>query len=282
MRNLFLFFRRFSNLLFFLLLQVVAILLLVKYNKSHEAAYMQLTYEITGRINKQANKVETWFNLGENNRSLAEENNRLKNILPENFTSIDTAGRLVADTIKWDTTGKQRKYLYRMARVVNNSVGFQNNYITLERGSMQGVNKGQAVVSAGGIVGMVIDVSGNYAIVMSLLHHNSRPTVMLKNSRVSGTLIWDGKNPSLLQLTGIPKSTKLAKGDTLLTSNLSINFPPGLMVGTIDKVEAEKAGNNYILQVKPGANFFSLQFVDVIENLFGKEQMELEARAKKQ
>lgn len=282
MRNLFLFFRRFSTLVFFLFLQVVAILLLVKYNKSHEAAYMQLSYEITGRINKQANKVESYFSLGENNRRLAEENNRLKNTLPQNFTSIDTTGRLVADSVKWDSTGQQRKYLYRMARVVNNSVSFQNNYITIERGSFQGVTKGQAVVAAGGIVGVVTDASNNYATVMSLLHRNSRPTVMLKNGLVSGTLIWDGRNPSLLQLTGIPKSTKLAKGDTVLTSNLSINFPPGLMVGTIDKVEEDKGGNNYILQLKPGANFFSLQFVDAIENIMGKEQAELEAKAKKQ
>ena len=282
MRNLFLFFRRFSTLIFFLLLQAVAILMLVKYNKSHEAAYMQWSYEITGKINKQANKVETWFSLGENNRRLAEENNQLKNKLPENFTSIDTTGKLVADSAKWDTTGKQRKYIYRMARVVNNSVSFPNNYVTIERGGRQGVTKGQAVVCAGGIVGMVTDVSDNYATVMSLLHRNSRPTVMLKNGLISGTLVWDGRNPSLLQLTGIPKSTKLAKGDTVLTSNLSINFPPGLMVGTIDKVEEEKAGNNYILQLKPGANFFSLQFVDVIENIMGKEQAELEAKARKQ
>lgn len=282
MRNLFLFFRRYATFIFFLFLQVMALLMLVKYNKSHEAAYMQLAYEVTGKINRQANKVETYFNLGENNKRLAEENNQLKNSLPQNFTSIDTTGRLVADSIKGDSTGKQRKYLYRVARVVNNSVAFQNNYITIERGSNQGVQKGQAVTCAGGIVGMVTDVSANYATVMSLLHRNSRPTVMLKNGQVSGTLIWDGYNPSLLQLTGIPKSTKLAKGDTLLTSNLSINFPPGLMVGTIEKVEEDKAGNNYILQVKPGANFFSLQFVEAIENLMGKEQTELEARAKKQ
>ncbi len=282
MRNLILFFRRFSNTLFFLLLQVVAILMLVKYNTSHEAAYMQLAYELTGKINKQANRVETYFNLGENNKRLAEENNQLKNTLPDNFTSIDTTGRMVLDSAKWDTTGKQRKYLYRVARVVNNSVSFQSNYITIERGSSQGITKGQAITCAGGIVGMVTDVSSNYATIMSLLHRNSRPTVMTKNGLVSGTLIWDGKNPSLLQLTGIPKSTKLAKGDTILTSNLSINFPPGLMVGTIDKVAEDKAGNNYILQVKPGANFFSLQYVNAIENIKGKEQADLEAKARKQ
>ena len=243
---------------------------------------MEMTYELTGKVSKQTNAIEDYLSLGENNRRLAEENAALKNMMSSSFTKMDTLAHFVTDTTKWDTVGQQRKYFYRVAKVVNNSVSSQNNYITIERGTRQGVEKGQAVACAGGIVGIVTDVSSNMAVVMSLLHRNSRQSVMLKHSLVTGTLTWDGKNPELLQLGGIPKSTKIAKGDTLLSSNLSINFPPGLMVGTLDKIEEEKSGNNYILQVKPGANFFSLQFVDVIENVFFKEQTELETRIKKQ
>lgn len=282
MRNIFVFLRRFSYLLSFLILQVVAIGLLVSYNRSHEAAYLQFSYEITGKINKQANKVETWLSLGDNNKRLAQENTDLKNNLPYNFISLDTTGRVVMDSVKWDSTGMQRKYFYRTARVVNNSVAFQTNTITIERGTAQGVTKGQAVTCAGGIVGIVTDASSNYAIVMSLLNRNSRQSVMMKYSNAWGTLTWDGKNPTLLQLSGIGKSTKVAKGDTVLSSNLSMAFPAGLMVGTIEKVELEQGGNNYLLQIKPGANFSSLQYVDVIENTFAKQQAELEAKAKKQ
>lgn len=252
--------------------------MLVKYNKSYEATYLQTAYEITGKINKQANKVETYFSLGENNRKLAEENTALKNRLPSNFINSDTTIKIVADSIKWDSTGKQRKYIYRLAHVINNSVSLQNNYITLERGKLQGINRGQAVVSAAGIVGIVVDASNNMAIVMSLLHRNSRTSVMLKKDLTNGILIWDGKTPNLLQLTGIPKSAKPEKGDTVLTSNISFNYPSGLMVGTIKKIEIEPGGNNYILQVQPGANFYSLQYVNVVENLFQQEQADLEAK----
>jgi len=282
LRNLFLFLRRFSYLLSFLILQVVAISLLVSYNRSHEAAYLQLSYEVTGRINKQANKVETWLSLGENNKRLAQENTDLKNGVPYNFISLDTTGRIMVDSAKWDSTGMQRKYFYRTARVVSNSVNIPTNTITIERGTAQGVKKDQAVVCAGGIVGVLVDANDNYGIVMSLLNRNSRQTVMMKHSNAWGTLSWDGKDPTLLQLSGIGKSTKVVKGDTVLTSNLSRNFPIGLMVGTVEKVELEQGGNNYLLQIKPGANFSSLQYVDVIENLFGKQQAELEAKAKKQ
>lgn len=282
MRNLFLFIRRFSTLLFFLVLQGLSIALLVNYNKSQQAAYMEMSYEVTGKISKQANEIKSYLTLGENNRRLSEENAQLKNGLPSSFMELDTAGHVVSDTTKYDSTGKTRKYIYRVAKAINNSVAFQNNYITLELGRLQGVERGQAVVSAAGIVGIVTDVSNNMAIVMSLLHHNSRQSVMLRHSLVSGTLTWDGRNPQQLQLGGISKSTKVAKGDTVLSSNLSINFPPGLLVGTIDVVEQEKSGNNYLIQVKPGANFASLQYVHIIQNIYFKEQAELEARPKKQ
>jgi rod shape-determining protein MreC len=276
MRNLFLFFRRFSVLISFLLMQGIALGILVHYNQSHQAWYMQAAYEVTGRINGQASKVSTYFGLKENNRLLAEENTRLQNGATSSFMMIDTTARQVIDSAKWDTTGMQRKYYYRTAQVVSSTVTSQKNYVELQRGSSQGVAKDQAVVSAGGIVGIVTDVSGNFAAVMSLLNRDARTYVLMKKDLAGGVLSWDGKSPDHLQLT-IPKSSDVKVGDTVLTSNLS-NYPPGLMVGRVDKVEDEAGSGNHMLQIKPGANFRSLQYVDVIENLFLKEQQQLQER----
>lgn len=282
MRNFFLLLRRFHVLLIFLVFQVVSMVLLVQYNRSHQSRFMEVAYEVTGRIDKRYMAITSYFSLGENNRKLAEENNRLRNLLTQNFTSIDSSSRLVKDTMRVDSNLVLRKYLWRSARVINNSVSGQNNYITLERGRNQGIKPEMAVMSAGGIVGVVTDVSDNMAIVMSLLHRKSATSVLLKNTGTNGILDWNGKNPGLLQLNGIPKSVPLKLGDTVLTSNISLNFPPGLMVGTIAKIEKDSEGNNYKLQIKPGTNFYSVDYVDVIENLFLQEQREIEQRTKKQ
>jgi rod shape-determining protein MreC len=282
MRNVFLLIQRFSILLLFLGLQVLSISLLVRYNKSHEARYLEWSYEITGRINKRYSTATGYLKLGENNRLLAAENNRLRNLLGSNFTTIDSSGRLVADSIGLDSSTTTRKFLWRNAKVVNNSVSSQNNMITIERGRLQGVAPDMAVMAPGGIVGLVTDVSNNMAIVMSLLHRKSSASVMLKRGGITGILDWDGRNPLLLQLNGIPKSAELKIGDTVLTSNISLNYPPGLMVGTVARFVPEKAGNNYAIDVRPGANFYSLEYVDVIENLQLNEQLELEKKAKKQ
>lgn len=254
-------------------------MILVHYNRSHRAWYMQASYELTGRINSQANKIESYFSLQENNRLLAEENARLKNELRQNFIQFDTTINIVADTMKWDSTGKPRKYFYRHALVVDNSISLQKNFITLQRGSSQGIDKDQAVTSAGGIVGIVTDANSNYSIVMSLLNRDTRTSVLMKKDLATGILTWDGRSPDRLQLT-ISKSSVISKGDTVLTSNSSDKFPPGLMVGIVESMEDEAGSGNHLLQIKPGANFRSLQYVDVIENYFLKEQTELQNRIK--
>jgi rod shape-determining protein MreC len=281
-RNIFLLIRRFSVLLLFLGLQIVSISMLVRYSKSHQAKYMQLAYEVTGKINKQYFGLTRYFSLAENNRNLAAENERLNNLLPQNFTLIDTSStEKFLSALVNDSTRLTRKYLWREARVINNSVGAQNNYITLERGKKQGITPDMAVISPSGIVGIVTDVSENMCVVMSLLHKKSNSSVALKNSGITGILEWNGYSPERLQLRGIPKSAKIAMGDTILTSNLSLNFPEGLMVGTIASFEEDEEGNNYRISIKPGANFYTLEQVYVIENLFLNEQKELEQRARK-
>lgn len=281
MRNIFLLIRRTSVFLLFVILQVLSLSMLVKYNRSQRAKYLEAAYEITGRLNKRYNNITRYFGLVENNRYLWEENNRLHNLSATNFTFIDTTASLVRDTVVVDSSRLIRKYLWRNARVINNSVSGQNNYLTLERGRLQGIGPDMAVMGPSGIVGRVTDVSSNMSIVMSLLHRKSVTSVMLKKGGITGILDWNGENPALLQLKGIPKSTEIKSGDTVLTSNLSLNYPPGLMVGTIAKAEKDKSGNNWFLEVKPGTNFYNLQHVNVIENLLMNEQQELENRAKK-
>ncbi|HEY0679160.1 MAG TPA: rod shape-determining protein MreC [Chitinophagaceae bacterium] len=280
MRNLFLFIRRYLNFLFFLLLQVIALSMLFRYNKFHEASFMAVAKEWTGGIYDRANNVEYYFHLKKTNDSLARENARLRNLLRSNFEGADTASKLVTDTIPFDSLGNTRKYLWREARVSNNSSSTQNNYITIHRGELQGVKKDMGVISPSGIVGTVVSTSANYATVMSLLHRQSRMRASLKNSGETGTVQWDGNSPLYLTLIDIPRSARINRGDSVVTS-YSDRFPPGLVVGTVQDIVEDKSSNFYTLRLKPATNFFNLQYVYVIENLQREEQIKLEEATKK-
>ena len=89
MRNVFLFIRKYSNFLFFLLLQIIALSFLFRYNKYHEAAFMNVAGEFTGSLNQRYSKVEYYFRLKKINEQLAAENLRLNQLLRENYERAD-------------------------------------------------------------------------------------------------------------------------------------------------------------------------------------------------
>jgi rod shape-determining protein MreC len=228
MRNVFLFIRRYFNFIFFLGLQVFSIWLIVHYNKYHNAVGSAYMNEVTGTVNKQYNKVDNFLQLKEKNDSLLSENEKLRNMLVEDFESPDTTGKVVVDSFPYDTLGGHRKWLYQKAKVVSNSVTTQNNYVVLNRGTAQQVNKDEGVIDPNnGVIGIVTDVSANFAVVMSLLHKDSRISAILKNDPTGGgSIVWDGKEPNYLSFINVRQSAKAKKGDTVITSGITPTFPP--------------------------------------------------------
>ncbi|MFN5361466.1 MAG: rod shape-determining protein MreC [Bacteroidota bacterium] len=276
MRNIFLFIQRYFTFISFLMLQIVCIVLLSRSSKSHDTFFSTAANEVTGRINRQYSGVTQYFALRETNRLLAEENTQLRNLLKDNF--IDTVAKQItmADSTMRDSSGRSRKFSFLPAHVIGNTVTLQYNYLTIERGSLQGVKKGMAVTSPQGIVGVVVEVGPNISRIMSLLHRKSKVSAMLKKDGVAGSLEWDGDDPSYLILTDIPKSSAIKPGDTVLTSTYSANFPPKLPIGTVNKISSDAESNFYTLRIKTAVNFFSIQYVYLIDNVYYQEQMDLE------
>ena len=281
MRNVFLFIRRYFTFLAFVAVQAVALWFLFTYNKFHRAKGLGWANEITGRINSKYKNVDDFFHLKAENQRLHRMNDSLLNLLPANFLQLDTSVRIVQDSIPFDTLGNYRRYIWRDAKVVYNTVNTQKNYIQINRGSNQGIRDNMAVINSdGSAVGVVVNVSPNFSQVMSLLHVQSKRSVTMKRTGSLGTIEWDGKNPLFLTLQNIPKSDSVAKGDTVMTS-VNSSFPPGFVVGTIDEVILDKSTNFYVLRLRTAANFFNLQQVHVIENAQYEEQAKLQEDTKK-
>ena len=281
MRNVFLFIRRHFNFLFFLVLQIIALSFLFRYNKFHEAAFLNVSTEITGRINEKYNGIEYYFQLKKTNESLVRENLILRQQLKENFEAPDSIRRLILDTIKVDSGRSLIKYRILEAKVVNNSVGSQTNYLTIHRGFAQGVRPNMGVTGPQGIVGSVVNVSENFATVMSMLHRQFKVVAKLKNSSETGTIDWDGQNPLFVTMRNIPKSAKVNKGDTVLTTQTSSLFPANLMVGTVYEIVPDNTTNFYILKIKTATNFSNIEYVYVVDNLQYDEQKRLEDSTRK-
>src|SRR5215212_1970853 len=141
MRNIFLFIRSHFNFLLFLVLQGFCLYLVFNYNRFHNAVFMNVANEVTGKVYQQYNSVEYYFQLKRTNDSLVKANEMLYNKLKQDFEMPDTVNKIAIDTIRIDSTEKYRKYLYMRAKVIGNSVSLPNNYIQLNRGNLQGVQK---------------------------------------------------------------------------------------------------------------------------------------------
>lgn len=276
MRNVFLFIRRHTNFLFFLVLQIIALSILFHYNKFHEAIFMNASTEITGRINNRYNTIEYYFQLKKTNESLLRENLRLRQLLKDNYEAPDSLNRLILDTVKVDSAHSVLKYKIMEAKVVSSTTSLQANYLTIHRGTAQGVRSNMGVIGPQGVVGTVVNASENYAIVMSLLHYHSSVIAKLKKGGDRGVIKWDGVSPLFVTMRDIPKSAGILQGDTILTSETSSKYPANTMVGTVYEVIEDNTTNFCTLKIRPSTNFYNLEYVYVVDNLQYDEQKKLE------
>jgi len=282
MRNIFLFIGRYFTFFVFLVFQVLALSFLFRYNKFHRAVGMGMANELTGWMNSKYANVDNYFHLKQESDRIHRVNDSLINLMKANFLNADTATTFVRDSIPYDTLGHRRRYIWRDAEVVSNSVNSDRNYIQINRGSKQGIKDNMGVLNSDlSLVGIVVNTSDNFSQVMSLLHVKNNVNAIMKKSGNAGTISWDGKNPLLLTMTGVPKSDTIAKGDTVLTGTYSLSFPPLKMIGTVASIVKDNSSSFYILRIKTAANFQNLQHVFVVENLQGDEQESLDKATRK-
>ncbi len=282
MRNIFLFIRRYFNVLLFLILEIVSLSMLFTYNKYHEAFMMGVTGDITGKFYGQYSQVKNYFHLKEENERLARQNLALIKALPQNFQTTSGEQLVLKDSIPVDSLGHFRKFIWRGANVINNTVQLaSNNYITLDKGSTDSINKDMGVIGPEGVVGTVVNVSPHVCVVMSLLHKFNQVSGMLAKTKDAGSIIWDGSAVDILTMRNIPKSVKVVKGDTVVTSTYSDKFPAGIPIGTIESIGSDPASNFYVLKIRSSTRFGRLQHVYVVENTLRSEQIALESETKK-
>ena len=277
MRNVFLFLKRYSVFILFLVLQGLALSMLFSYNRFHQTIYGMFSNEVAGNLNNRVNKVESFFTLSEQNQALRKQNAALLSYLPSGSVIPETSFQLVADTVKVDSLKSYRQYQYFDAKIISNSVFLQQNIMVLHRGSAQGIVPNMAVVGTDGLIGTVISVSENMSIVMSLLHRQSKVIAVLKKGSGLGEISWDGKDPRFLLLSKIPKTIVVKKGDTVVSSPYSDKFPPGLPIGYVEKIDQDQETNTYKLKIRTAVDFYSVQHAYIVKNLLQEEMDQLKS-----
>lgn len=275
MRNLLIFITKYNAFFLFLIFEISSLLIYIKYNSFQKATFINSTNKVTGTLFTQVSQLNGYLSLKEVNDSLARENASLRGQLKSAFYIDSVEKRKVVDTVY------KQQYTYIVARVINNSTNKRSNYITINRGTREGIAKDMGVICSSGVVGMVVDVSEHLAIVQSVLNKNTRFSAMLANNKEIGSFIWgadlDAKKGLL---TDIQNDAQPKLGELVVTSGYSL-FPTGIPFGKISNLHAKGGGLLLNVDVTLTVDFSKLEYVYVVNNKFAPEQTGLEAGQKK-
>ncbi len=202
------------------------------------------------------------LNVNEDNQRLERENQelRLEMVAMEEY-KIE-AERLRKELNMHEALAEQGRLT---AQVIGISPSPLFRSIRIDAGTMDGVELGQAVLSAQGLVGRVAATSWKHSDVMLIIDANSSIDVFIQRSRVRARVRGAGKDDNVgLDFEYLTRTADIEPGDTVLASGLGGIFPKGFLLGRVLKVESRAFGLHQQAVVEPAVDFSSLEVVSVL------------------
>jgi len=264
MRNLFAFFFRHHVFFVFILLEILAMGMIIQSHYYQASRFASSSNAGSGQLLENLRSATDYLSLRKINDLLAEENAQLKNKTLDSVVHIPSQ--------------EKGQYQYISAKIIKNSFNKRNNYITINKGLLHGIENGMGVCVNDGIVGIVRDVTEHYATVMSVLNKKTVISTRFAKSNHFGELLWDGKSHDFAQLHSVEKYVDVSVGDSLITNSYSSIFPEGIVIGTVNRFEREESANFYSIEVDLSVDFSDIDYVYVIKDLLKKERIDLESK----
>ena len=270
MQQIIYFFQKFKYFLFFLLLELIAVSFIFNNLNFHKSKFVNSANIVTGGLYKTLSDCTEYLHLRSDNNILSEENTRLKNILERAISKSSMIDSIIVDSTKY-----MQKYIYTEAKIINNNYSKPFNFLTINKGKRQKIDKEMAVINSKGIIGITEKTSNNYTRVQSILSKNSNINARIKGNTFYGTLKWDGIDYNTVQLHDIERQAPIKIGDTVETGGKSTIFPEGIPIGTVLKLSQGNTADNKI-DVKLFNDMSNLRYVYIVKNLDKEEILSLE------
>ena len=274
MRNLIAFLSKHSHWLVFLILEVISMVLLVRFNSYQGGVWFTSANALAGQVNTWRSQTEAYFYLEEVNTLLTRRNIELEQQLRHARQQLHSLRKTLPDSVRGLPRDVEHLRLIN-AKVVDNSVNKPDNLITLDKGSADGVRVNMGVACGTGVVGIVYLTSQHYSIVVPVLNVRSNISCSIVDRGYFGYLHWTGGAADVAYVDDIPRHAKFKKGDEIVTSGYSAVFPPGILVGKVTQIENSADGLSYRLQVKLSTDFGRLRDVCVIDDRSAVERLQL-------
>ncbi|MBR5149354.1 MAG: rod shape-determining protein MreC [Bacteroidaceae bacterium] len=280
MNSIFQFLYKHLHWIVFFALEILCFVLLFSYNSFQGSVYLSTANNVSARVVSARSRVTNYFGLAEVNDRLATQNAALLQRVEElealvALQQLDSLSQAEA-VQRVHRTG----YVITPAQIIDKSINRADNFMTLDRGTLDGVQPNMGVMSANGVVGVVYKCTEHYSLVMSLLNSKSSVSCKVQGSNDLGYLRWNGGDARYAMLHDLPRYSAVAIGDTIVTSGNSSFFPEGIMVGSVEELYPSSDGLSMTLKIALSAHFSQLERVFIMRKMDAEEMAALKESLK--
>ena len=272
LEQLFAFIAQSRNFILFVLLEVMCFYFVINTNNYWSASFFNTSNRYAAQMLAWSNTANEYASLRQVNTDLATENQRLRTQLTKQQQQRNP---LSPALYKADSVFATR-FSFTVGKVINNTTTLANNYLTIDKGTADGIKPGMGVISPTGIVGRVRFCNEHFSVITSILHSEFRVSASLVKANEIGTARWMGSDPTRMDLLDISRYKPVSKGDSVVTSNQNSVFPPGILIGRVRTIGIQANQTFHDLTIDLSTNFGNLSYVYVVDNSLATEQSQVE------
>lgn len=275
MNSIFQFLYKHLHWLVFVVLEIVCFVLLFSFNGFQGSIYLSTANAVSARLMVGKSRVASYFALDQTNEALAVQNAMLQQRVTELEQML---GQFRLDSLsEAEAIDKVRRMGFRITpvRIVDNSINKTDNFITIDKGSADGLVPDMGVIDCAGTLGVVYKCSQHYSLVMPLLNSKSSLSCKVLGGDSFGFLKWEGGDARYAMLYDLPRYAEVQIGDTIVTSGHSVSFPEEIMVGRVAEMFPSSDGLYVTLKVLLSAGFDQLGHAFVVSKMDADELVAL-------
>lgn len=216
--------------------------------------------------------VKDKIDTSKSKKQLLAENKRLKkklNQVPYNEAKLEELRNEVnalKKQLKLESLLGEKNTLH--ATVINRHTDGFYQTINIDKGIKNGIQKGMAIVSEKGLLG-IVDKTGNYSSTVSLLTSDTFDKISVRikveDHYVYGLLSGYKEKRKIFILEGISDTVDIPTDAVVTTTGMGKTFPAGLLVGKVKKVTTDNFDLAKIVEVKPAADFENIDYIAAVK-----------------
>src|SRR3954454_7442920 len=224
------------------------------------------------RVVKPFRDLFGWFGSTLDAKGQRDELKKERDALRQQVVALQGAGaekQQLRPMLDMNTAGGIKAYQPVIGRVFARSPSTWYSTVEINKGSSDGVKPDQPVVNGEGLVGKVKSVSDGNAIVMLLTDQEFGVSAKAARSGEPGSIDPAVGAPGDLLLELVPHGKDVKKGEKIVTAGtvstrLKSLFPPGILIGTVNRVDEGEGELDRRIHVRPAADLRRLEYLEVL------------------